>query len=102
MAICCPSCGSVRIVARNHARKLGGVAGAVAGTASGAAGAMSGAQTGAALGAKQVRLASPWVVWLERFWVAWLVVLPAVWPELEWVKRSTLGCSTTSSANAAA
>jgi hypothetical protein len=51
MAICCPSCGSVRIVARNHARKLGGVAGAVAGTASGAAGAMSGAQTGAALGA---------------------------------------------------
>ncbi|WP_348532293.1 hypothetical protein [Pseudomonas putida] len=51
MPICCPSCGSMRVFARNHARKLGGIAGTVGGTASGVAGAMTGAQSGAALGA---------------------------------------------------
>jgi len=29
MSICCPSCGSLRVVARNHGRKIGGAVGAV-------------------------------------------------------------------------
>ena len=51
MSICCPSCGSLRVVARNQGRKIGGAVGAVGGTASGAAGAMAGAQSGALIGA---------------------------------------------------
>lgn len=56
MTICCPSCGSLRIATRNHARKIGGVVGAVGGTASGAAGAMAGAQSGAVLGGASLAL----------------------------------------------
>lgn len=95
MSICCPSCGSLRVVARNHGRKVGGAIGAVGGTASGAAGAMAGAKSGALIGA----FAGPVGITLGSLagaiLAAWPVELLEAWPALRWVKSLILTYSTT-------
>lgn len=102
MSICCPSCGSLRVVARNHGRKVGGAIGAVGGTASGAAGAMAGAKSGALIGA----FAGPVGITLGSLAGAILGGLAGGtaggWPALRWVKSLTLTYSTTMSAITAA
>lgn len=50
MNIHCPNCDSGRVMARNRAKKAGGLIGGVAGTASGAAGAFSGGEIGMTIG----------------------------------------------------
>ena len=50
MIIQCPSCRSIRVVALQNGRKVGGSVGTVAGAASGVAMATSGARVGATVG----------------------------------------------------
>ena len=50
MIIQCPSCRSIRVVALQNGRKVGGSVGTVAGAASGIAMASSGARVGATVG----------------------------------------------------
>lgn len=50
MTLLCPRCHSSQVIARNHARKVGGTIGAIAGAAGSFANALKGAEVGQKLG----------------------------------------------------
>lgn len=51
MRVCCPYCGSPRVIQRNIGKKIGATIGTVGGAATGAANAIAGASIGGRIGA---------------------------------------------------
>ena len=98
MIIQCPSCRSIRVVALQNGRKVGGSVGTVAGAASGIAMASSGARVGATVGLAFGPAGSA-IGGIAGAVFGGLAVWLAAWPVvklvLRWAPSSTRPISTT-------